>query len=310
MSQALGNVSPMGRDKRLFDVASDQRFLVTRSDVFKLGRSEALIKWKLSTDMWTRRQPGVYQVDQRPMNWEDKLMAAVLAGGSGCLVSHRAALVLWELDGLSQAPIEITVPYTHGPVPTGTIVHRTRKLMQEDSICGIPVTTVERTLLQCSSMLPPLIIAKAVESALRKRLTTSQRLEELLSSKGGRGVKGTRRLRWVLRERANDTATDSGSETELLYHMRAELLPEPVLQQEFFAADGDRMVPDFYWPRFSKAVEVDGVDAHDSADRLDHDLKRQNALMDLGIELRRFSAREVRRNPRGVVGQIRRFLGL
>ncbi len=310
MSQGLGKVAPMGRDMRLADVASDQRFLVTRSDVFDLGGSEALITWKLSTGVWTRRQPGVYQVDRRPMDWEDELMAAVLAGGSGCLVSHRAALVLWELDGLSQAPIEITAPYTHGPVPAGTIVHRTRKPMQEALVRGIPTTTVERTLLQCSSVLPPLIIAKAVESALRKRLTTSERIEHLIASKGGRGVKGTRKLRWVMRERASDTATDSGSETELLYHMRVEMLPEPVLQQEFFSSDGQRMVPDFYWPQFGKAVEVDGVDAHDSADRLDHDLKRQNALMDLGVELRRFSAREVRRNPTGVVGQIRQFLGV
>ena len=68
------------------------------------------------------------------------------------------------------------------------------------------------------------------------------------------------------------------------------------------------MLPDFYWPDRGKAVEVDGLDAHDSADRLDHDLRRQNALLDLGIELRRFSARDVRRKPAEVVEESRRFL--
>ncbi len=90
--------------------------------------------------------------------------------------------------------------------------------------------------------------------------------------------------------------------------MRLAGVPEPVLQKEFLSRDGERMLPDFYWTDREKAVEVDGVDAHDSAERLDRDLKRQNALMDLGIELRRFSAREVRRNPGRVVDEIRAFL--
>jgi very-short-patch-repair endonuclease len=65
---------------------------------------------------------------------------------------------------------------------------------------------------------------------------------------------------------------------------------------------------DFYWPSLNKAIEVDGLDAHDSADKLDHDLQRQNKLMDMGIELRRFSARLVRRNPVQFVNEVRRFL--
>jgi very-short-patch-repair endonuclease len=173
---------------------------------------------------------------------------------------------------------------------------------------GLRVTTPERTLLDCCSVLPALIVAKALESAIRKRLTTEERIYATLVEKGGRGVKGSKKLRWILAERISDTTTASGSESELLYHMRMALLPLPILEQEFFSADGQRMVPDFYWPNRHKAVEVDGLDAHDSADKLDRDLKRQNALMDLGIELRRFSAREVRRNPQGVVGQIRQFL--
>ena len=52
--------------------------------------------------------------------------------------------------------------------------------------------------------------------------------------------------------------------------MRKALLPEPELQHEFFSNKGERMLPDFYWPDRGKAVEVDGLDAHDSADRLDH----------------------------------------
>ncbi len=192
-------------------------------------------------------------------------------------------------------------------IPHSVIVHRTRRERERRLVREIPVTTVERTLLDCSAQLSSLVIGKALDSAIRKKLTTVDAVYDLLVEKGGRGVRGTKRLRWVIQERLHDTATGSGSEFELLYHMRMAFLPRPEVQYSLFPANG-RRVPDFYWPEKKKAVEVDGVDAHSSADKLDDDLKRQNELMDLGIELRRFSAREVRRNPKGVVTQIRQFL--
>lgn len=115
--------------------------------------------------------------------------------------------------------------------------------------------------------------------------------------------------RSILNDRRDDTPTDSGSETEALYLMRRDGIPEPVLQQRFTTAEGDVIRPDFFWPERSKAIEVDGLDGHDSADKLDNDLQRQNKMMDLGIELRRFSARRVRRHPEAFVDEVRRFLG-
>lgn len=301
-------VAMRSEDDALFGIAKEQRYLLGRQEILSRGATEADLRWKLQTGLWQKRQAGVYQVDRRPQDWRDQLMAALLAAGPGSLVSHRAAMVLWELDGISSAPIEITAPYSNRPMPKRVIVHRTRRPMKPAVIDGISVTTPERTLLDGCSDLPTLVMTKALESAIRKRLATEESIYATLVEEGGRGVKGTRKLRFVLADRISDTSTDSGSETELLYHMRATFLPLPILGQEFFARDGQRMVPDFYWPDRHKAVEVDGLDAHDSAEKLDHDLKRQNALMDLGIELRRFSAREVRRNPQGVVAEIRQFL--
>ena len=296
-------------DLEVRGVADGQRYLLTRGDVIAVGGTDNAIRWRLSSGRWLAVDRGVYQVDRRRRDWLASLNAAVLAAGDSSRASHRAALVLWGLDGIGAAPVEVTVPYTHGPVPEGTIVHRTRRPIEGDVVQGIPVTTPERTLLDCCALLPRLVMAKALESALRKRITTLESILEMMCQKAGRGVKGTKKLRWLLAERRNFTATGSGSETELLFHLREAMLPEPVLQKEFFSRDGDRMLPDFYWPRLNKAVEVDGLDAHDSADKLDRDLKRQNALLDLGIELRRFSAREVRRDPKRVVDEIRRFLG-
>lgn len=235
-------------------------------------------------------------------------MAAILAAGPEAFASHRAGLVLWELDGISSAPIEITVPFALGPVPEGTIVHRTRRPVDSTVIGSIPVTSIERTLLDSAAVLKPFVLSKAVESALRRRLTTVERLYQYLKEVGGRGVTGTRRLRWVLNQRVADTATGSGSETEALIHLRRGGVPEPILQHRLIDGDGSPIVPDFYWPDVAKAVEVDGLDAHDSADKLDRDLQRQNKLLDIGIDLRRFSARLVRRDPERFVREVKTFL--
>jgi len=292
---------------RLQEVASCQRFLITRDEVNDLGGGQHIIDSRVERGLWRRIHPGVYQVDRRPLDREAKLLAAVLACGPDALVSHRAALVLWALDGLRSAPLELTVPYDSRPIPRGIIVHRTRRSQEPDEVLGIPVTSVERTLLSCSAQLPAIVVGKALDSAIRKGLTDVDRCYDTLVAKGGRGVEGTRRFRGALLERILETATGSGAEFELLYHMQMALLPRPELQHELFI-NGERRVPDFYWPDRGKAVEVDGVDAHASAERLDDDLVRQNALMDLGIELRRFSARRVRREPEKVVAEIRKFL--
>lgn len=296
-----------GLDVRIAEVASGQRFLVTRDEVFDLGGSDEMVMSRLESGLWTRVHPGVYQVDRRPLDWESRLLAGVLACGPEARVSHRAALLLWGMDGLTYAPLEVTMPFGNLAVPDGVMVHRSRRPTSRNEHKGIPVSGPERTLLECCVYLPPISVGKALDSALRLSLTTIDRIWLMLANEGGRGVRGTRRMREVLKDRFHDTATDSGPEFELLYHMQRGGLPRPELGFELHTESG-RRVPDFIWPDRGKGVEVDGVDAHNSADRLDDDLIRQNDLMNLGLEIRRFSARRIRRHPQAVVDQIRQFL--
>lgn len=286
--------------------ASEQRYLLTRDELFDLGGSDEVIESRLSRGLWMRVHPGVYQVDRRPLDWESRLLAAVLAAGPEARVSHRAALVLWGMDGIGSAPVEITMPFGNLAFPEDVIVHRSRRPTPRRECRGIPVSGPERTLLECAR-LPPMVVGKALDSAIRLGITTVDKVWLMLGLEGGRGVAGTKRLRSVLGERVHDTATDSGSEFELLHHMQRGGLPKPELGFELYPASG-RRIPDFIWPERGKAVEVDGIDAHSSADQLDDDLIRQNELMDLGLEIRRFSARRIRRHPESVVAEIRQFL--
>ncbi|MGA7097220.1 MAG: type IV toxin-antitoxin system AbiEi family antitoxin domain-containing protein [Acidimicrobiia bacterium] len=295
-------------DREVLERARERRYLISRAEIMALGGSDRLITDRVASGRWLQRQAGVYQVDARSADWRDRLLAGVLAGGDGTLISHRAALVVWALDGLRSAPVEITAPYSRRPIPKEVIVHRTRRPMETRKVGSLPVTTPDRSLLDAAAVVPSLVVAKALDSALRKRLVTVDSMWDLVATKGGPGVRGTKMMRRLLAERAYDEVAGSPAETELLTWMRRRGIREPELQVEMFTMAGAMIKPDFFWPALGKAVEVDGVSAHGSAESLDHDLQRQNALLELGIELRRFSGRAVRRRPLEVVEEIRRFL--
>jgi very-short-patch-repair endonuclease len=82
----------------------------------------------------------------------------------------------------------------------------------------------------------------------------------------------------------------------------------PACQLEITFPEGDHAYPDFAWPSLAKCVEVDGFDAHGAPEALERDLIRQNRLLELGWEMRRFSARRIRRDPANVLDEIIRFV--
>lgn len=230
-----------------------------------------------------------------------------MAAGPTALASHRSAARVWGLDGVYGGPIELTVPYSQRPMPQGVTVHRTRRSLPEEIRLSIPVTSVERTLLDVAGLIPDRALEKATESALRHRLSSIEALARSLKQHGGRGVKGTRRMRRVLAAVECDVA-GSPAEVELRDLMRDAPIPMPTPQLEVRLPTGENAYPDFSWPDRMRIVEVDGFEAHSTPEQLQHDLRRQNMLMDLGWEIRRFSARDVRRTPLEVIAEIVRFV--
>jgi hypothetical protein len=282
--------------------------LVDRSTAIDLGASDAAIAARLQDGTWKPVHPGVYDLDVSPKSWVARVRAAVLAAGDEAVASHRTAGMLWELDGLTGRVIELTVPYARGPVPQEVIVHRTRRRLPYVPVDGVPTTAVERTLLDLAALLPPITLEKVTMSALHKRLTTPDSVAVALAIQGGRGVKGTRKLRRILTF-VDDGITGSPGEVDFMDLLRSAPIPMPICQFEIRFPEGDHAFPDFAWPDRGKCIEVDGFGAHGTPEALERDLIRQNRLLELGWEMRRYSARRIRRDPSAVIDEIIRFTG-
>lgn len=297
-------------EQRIHEVARAGGGLVDRATVLSAGASDSFIQHRLATGRWQQLQDGVYLVGAAPPTWLQSIRAACLAGGPRAVASYRGAALVWELDGLGGWIVEVTVPYQTRSVIQGAVVHRSRHLEPGTTTVhrGVPVTSVERTLVDLGRYVPPAVVELALESAVRKRLTTATRVREHLGRPGGRRRHGAARLRELLEVRAPGPATGSAAEAALVRCLRQHGLPDPVRQHPIRLRDGTVAVVDLAWPEARLAVEWDGFEVHSGRRAFAADVERQNALLDVGYQLRRYTGDAVRRHPERIVAALSRVL--
>jgi hypothetical protein len=136
-------------DRAIADLAERQRGHATRPQLLELGLSPEAIKYRVRIGRLHRVYPGVYGVGHRRPHPIDRSMAAVLACGSGAVLSHGSAAVLWGFFKRWDEPFEVTVARNRRPKDIW--VHRCN-LTRADKRrqLGIPVTSPART---CSTAL-------------------------------------------------------------------------------------------------------------------------------------------------------------
>lgn len=287
--------------------AGQNHGLIDRATALSFGLTDEVIRHQVSNRRWEVVQDGVYYLNVTPHTWHTDLLAAVLAGGPEARASHRSASQLWNLDGVGGRLVEVTVPYSNRPAPQGALVHRTRRALPTTIRSSIPSTNIERTLLDLASLLPDRTLEKAYLSAIRRGHTNHDGMMLMMQENAGRGVRGTRRMRRVLAS-ADESLSASAAEVDMSRLIRECQIPAPIQQLRIPLSDGRSAYPDFAWPDRKKIVEVDGFAAHSTPSQLRDDLERQNALMNLGWEMRRFTGRTVQRQPEIVMHQITRFV--
>ena len=236
-------------------------------------------------------------------------MAAVLACGPGAVLSHRSAVELWGLrKSAGRAPIDVTAPNRRGRIPKGISAHRDGSLKPEDrtEVCGIPCTTVARTLLDFAAVAPVWELRKGVSEAEVLRILDHNAVRILI--KRGRGRRGVARLRMLMDEIHPRTKwTRSEMEIAFLHMCRRHGLPEPEVNVILYPG-GRKTMPDFLWRDAGLIVETDSRKFHDTGSAFESDREREQRLQLAGWRVSRFTWRQIECESRRVAEVLRGLL--
>lgn len=266
-----------------------QHGVVGRGQLLAAGLSSRSVERRLANGRLHRLYAGVYAVGRPQIGRLGRLMAAVLACGSGARLSHRSAAGLWRVLADPSGPIDVSVPARRCPRIEGIRVHRRRGPAEDDATLerAIAVTTIVRTLLDLAAMgISESLLERAVNEADRLDLCDPEGLRAALD--GCAGQPGVGRLRSLL-DRRTFTLTDSELERAFLRIARAAGLPPPLTQQR---VNGYRV--DFLWPDLGLVVETDGLRYHRTPSVQARDRLRDQAHAAAGMTPLRFTHAQVR----------------
>jgi hypothetical protein len=272
-------------DGRLARTAEGQHGIFDRELLGALGYTKRQRARRVADGRWIELYDGVYRLGGAPKTWRGDLLAAVRAGGKHAAASRRSAASVWNLPGGDQHLQEVLCRRWLRTQRPGLVVHESKVLTAADVtiVDAIPVTTVERTLLDLGAVRSPATVERAVEAALRADLTTIDALEATVRRLGRRGRNGAGVLRAILETRTVDRAlTESDMEILLLQVLRANGLPEPIVQYEI--QNGGRLIArvDAAYVEWKIALEYESYAFHTGKHALVRDSARRNAMVAIG----------------------------
>jgi very-short-patch-repair endonuclease len=164
---------------------------------------------------------------------------------------------------------------------------------------GFRTTSALRTICDLGSHRDARESVVAVDMALHAGLVQlSQLTSHVLIHAGDKGIKRLRRA-----VRLANARSESPMETRLRMQLVMARLPCPSVQADICDASGHFVGrADLYYPDRRLVIEYDG---ENHKERLVADLRRQNALVNAGYHLLRFTAADLQ-VPGSVVAQVRR----
>ena len=260
------------------------------------------IRWDdLQTTSWTRMSYGQYVWSGLRAGTELALRAVAYRMPSGYAFSGRTAGWIWGLDVAPCEPIVVTIPREVSVRARAGVKLRRASLLESEVVKhrSFRVTNPLRTVRDVGSDADLVESVIAVELALRIGLVARADLASHVEQNPG--TKGIKRLRRALRHA--DARSESPMETRLRLQLLKARLPTPCVQVELHDGTGGFLGrADLYYPDRRLVIEYDG---ENHKDRLVSDLRRQNALVNAGYHILRFTAADLR-NGRAVPDEVRR----
>jgi hypothetical protein len=288
---------------RIATIAAANHGVVSTDDLVRAELSVATrTRWQ-AAGLLVRLGPNAFAVRGAPPTWERRLAATLVTLDGRGFLAGRTGARLHGLDGFDADAVEVlttrrwkdlVVPARHAstalPLDAGdtVIVDGLRCLTAERLILDSPLFGFTRAETENS-----------IDSAIRLRLVSEQRLRTKVIARHNRGINGGRALLDAL----VDTGGESRLERWMLRIIREAGLPRPDLQTTY--REGTRIVARVDMQFGDLVVEIAGHGTHSSRGQLQADDQRRTKLIKRGLRGVTFRYEDVRHRPSWVVEQLR-----
>lgn len=266
--------------------------------------------------------PEIGSTEAGPVHRSLPLASTVLAAVPDSCASHTTAALLrsWWLpeQWVSPPTVHVIRPASRSRLERRPVVTHFSDVLDEDivRIHGRRVTSVERTWLDCASLLTLTELVMLGDSLVRvprawaesrsEPSTTVQRLRDGVGRYAGlSGITRAREALGLIR-----TSSDSPKESQFRLAMLRAGLPEPTLQVECWDPEYSAHFPataDLGYPGWKIALQYEG-EHHGNTEQLKRDLRRDQAFIRQGWTVLRFGADDAREGFRGAIGLVRRAI--
>jgi hypothetical protein len=295
-------------DPRVAQFLRRHHAVATTAELLALGKSDEQVRRAVERGELERRYEGVHRLAGSPSTWEQRLLIAVHAGGSGTLASHRSAAALWELDGATRGLPEVVTPrhlrgraIDLGRVHESTDLHLAEPTMKLE----IPCTGVVRTLVDLGAVVPVERLQQAIDDAIRRQLCTWEDLLHGLTVHSRRGRRGVGPLRAILEECYGCEIPDSHFNRLVERLLVAHGVPGPTVEHVVYDAHGREIGRlDLAFEPEQVGLELDSRKHHLNARAFEHDRARQNRLELNGWLILRYTWRHYSTSPGRIVTEV------
>ena len=278
---------------------------MSRSQLLGLGLSRDQVQDRAAGGRLHRIHRGVYAVGHRKLSLKGVWMSAVLACGAGAVLSHRAALALWDLRTSESGLIDVTVPgRSRQRGRAGIRVHKSEVFTENDraEVDGIPVTSLAWTVVDYAAITNQRQVRLVLEALERRRIYLGRELDELLQRTPNRT--GGKTLRKAITE-ITGPAPWLQSELEETFRelIRASDLPG---YEANVLVEGELV--DALWRHERVIVELDGFAFHKSRAQFEADRLRDAKLTVAGYRVLRITQQRLQHEPEAMLDDLRKLL--
>jgi hypothetical protein len=271
-------------DRVLAVRAGSQLGLISLAQATAAGLSPRQVKYRVKTGAWIPIARGVYRIASTPATWEQTALAPCLGATGPIAVSRLSAARIHRLEPAAPIPPDVTVPMGGTSRLQGTATHRARLTpIDVERVGPIPVTTIERTLVDCAAILGPVRLQRLVDAAMHTKRVTARSVDEAWErAERAPGRWGHAKLLAALETWRGDITPDTAGEARLIRVLRQWGYPDPERQIPIVNAAGETIGRiDLGWSPQRVGIEYDSERWH-GPERWEHEEARHAAIEALG----------------------------